>query len=390
MFGKKEEKKPSSPDIKVTKMPDDFYAGVNPIIKFQVVEKTIKPAQAEKSVLPMVDKNILDKQTAVGAGNKLHPINLLANWKFLLIAGGIILLVGAAGTGAYYYWQYKKTSASAVTPSLPAIVESEIVVPEVVEPATTTVTEIPLTVVPAVSSEAKIDFPSVLLGESLDTDKDAISDVAEELFNTDPTVPDTDGDKYPDGHEVFYLYNPAGKEPMKIIDADTVKVYINPTFLYKLYYPKNWAVGNVDPLYKDVLFSTITGENIEVRVFDLNPGDSFDNWFAQNAGDQQLSDYVPFSSVFKEVGYSRKDDLVYFFPKDDKVFGIFYHTTDSNIINYKIAAKMLARSFQFGNITEIQPRITEENPNNLNNVDNSSAGITTSSKSNQINTSTSL
>jgi hypothetical protein len=390
MFGKKEEKKPSSPDIKVTKMPDDFYAGVNPVVKFQVVEKIITPTQVDKPILPMADKNLLDKQTAVGAGNKLHPINLLANWKFLLIAGGIILLIGSGGTGAYYYWQYKKSAAVAVTPQLPVIVEPEIVLPEVVEPTTTTVAEIPFIVSPTLNNEVKIDFPSILLGESSDTDKDAISDMAEELFGTDPSLPDTDNDKYPDGHEVFYLYNPNGKEPMKIIDADTVKVYINPTFLYKLYYPKNWAVGNIDPLYKDVLFSTITGENIEVRVFDLNSGDSFENWFAVHANSQQLSDYVPFTSVFKEIGYSRKDDLVYFFPKDDKIFGIFYHTTDSNIINYKIVAKLIARSFQFGNITEIQPRITEENPNNLNNLGNSSVTATVPSNANTFNTSTSL
>lgn len=391
MFGKKEEKKISSPDIKVTKMPDDFYAGINPIVKFQTVEKIIKPAQTEKSVLPMSDKKILDKQTVIGAGNNLHPINLLANWKFLLIAGGIILLVGGGGMGAYYYWQYRKSAAVSLSPQPPSIVESTITSPEVSESTPTAVVAIEVSTTTALTiGEAKIDFPSVLLGESLDTDKDAISDMAEELFTTDPSIPDTDSDKYPDGHEVFYLYNPAGKEPMKLIDANTVQIFTNPVFLYKLYYPKSWVVGNVDPLYKDVLFSTITGENIEVRVFDLNSGDSFENWFARNAGSEQLSDYLPFLSVFKEVGFARKDDLVYFLPKGDKIFGIFYHTTDSNVVNYKIVSKMMARSFQFGNSTEVQPRTVEENPNNLNNVEIPSAVVTTSSNTNVESTSTSL
>jgi len=138
-------------------------------------------------------------------------------------------------------------------------------------------------------------------------------------------------------------------------------VYNNPNFLYELYYPKSWAIGKVDSLSQDVLFSTITGENIEVRAFDLSAGDSFESWFATHAGSEQLSDYTPFSSVFKESGWSRKDGLVYFILKNNKIFGIFYHTTDSNIVNYKIVITMMARSFQFGNSTDLQTRVIEEN-----------------------------
>ncbi len=358
MFGRSEQKKPSLPDIKITKMPDDFYGGVNPVIKFQNVEKVIKPAQISKPVLSSADKKLLDKKTTVGAGNKLHPINLFTSWKFLVVAGVGVLIIGGSVMGFYYWRQYRTTLSVAPEPIQPVVVEPIVVVPEIT--STPVVEPEPVVVPPPMVSEAKLDFPSSLLGDSVDTDKDGISDVAEELFGTDPAVPDSDNDNYPDGHEVYYLYNPAGKEPMKIVDSGLVNVFTNPVFLYKIYYPKSWAVGNVDTSYKDVLFSTVTGENVEIKVINMDPEESFSHWFANNATGEQLADYLPFESVFKETGFVRKDDLVYFLPKGNQVFVILYHTTDSNIVNYRLVIKMIARSFQFGNATEIPARIDEE------------------------------
>ncbi|MFA6547785.1 MAG: hypothetical protein WCT11_02430 [Candidatus Magasanikbacteria bacterium] len=359
MFGKPEQKKQTLPDVKITKMPDDFYAGTNPIVKFKNVEKVIKQTQTVKSVLSSADKKLLDQKTSTGAGNKLHPINLFTNWKFLIVAGLGILIVGVAIISFYYWWQYRKT----VTPEpIQPVVTEPVVTPpaeQEISP-TSTVEPEPVATLPTVSTEVKLDFPSFLLGDSVDTDKDDITDVAEELFGTDPAIPDSDNDKFTDGHEVFYLYNPAGKEPMSLVGSGLVNVYANPVFLYKIYYPKSWAVGIVDVGNKDVLFSTLTGENIEVRAMDMNAGESFNDWFARNASGEQLADYLPFESVFKETGFARKDNLVYFFPKGNQVFAILYHTTDSNVVNYHMVIKMLARSFQFGSATEVPARTVEE------------------------------
>ncbi len=361
MFGKTEKKNQSLPDVKITKMPDDFYAGTNPIIKFQTVEKVIKSPQIEKSILSSADKILLDKKTAMGAGNKLHPINLFANWKFLIVAGLGILIIGGSIIGFYYWWQYRKAMPVPQEPVQPVVTEPIVqsIVPEITSTSTAISEPIPTTI-PVVSTEVKLDIPSSLLGNSIDTDQDDITDIAEGLFDTDPSVPDTDDDKFPDGHEVFYLYNPAGKEPMKLIDSGLVNVYANPAFLYKIFYPKSWVVGNVDINYKDVLFSTLSGENIEVRVMDMNPGETFNDWFSRNANNEQLADYLPFESVFKQAGFARKDNLVYFFPKGNQVFAVLYHTTDSSVVNYRIVIKMLARSFQFGNSTDLPIRPVEE------------------------------
>lgn len=360
MFGKTEQKKQTLPNVKITMMPDDFYAGANPIIKFLTVEKAIKPAKIATPVLSSTEKKLLDEKTVVGAGNKLHPINFITNWKFLIISSVIILIIGGTVAGLYFWWQYRKALTSVSVPTPPVVVEpinTQPSSPEVipVEPA------IVETVLPTVVTEIKFDFPSLFLGDSMDTDKDEISNTSEDLFGTDSAVSDSDSDKFTDGHEVFYLYNPAGKEPLKLIDSGLVNTYTNPAFLYKIFYPKSWAVGNVDSSYKDVLFSTFTGENIEIRVSDMVSGETFNDWFSRNANGEFLADYLPFESVFKEAGFARKDSLVYFFQKGNQIFSIIYHTTDSTVVNYRIVIKLLARSFQFGNVNDIPTRPLEEN-----------------------------
>lgn len=367
MFGKKEEQE-VLPDIKITKIPDDFYAGKNPVIKFKDVEKIVD--LEPRSVLATSDKKTLDKQTMVGANNNLHPINLFANGKFLLISSLVIVFIGGAAGGIYYWWQIKK-STTVANVSKPIInnIQEPIVAPvEQIAPPTQT----PVLPIETNTVYPQLDFPSILVGISQDMDKDEVSDVAEDVFKTDPAVFDTDNDKFPDGHEIFYLYNPSGKEPMKIMDSGLVLKYTNPAFSYQVYYPKDWAVGVVDTSYKQILFSTLNGENVEVSVVDLPAGDTFDSWFGKVAKSEKLENYVPFESVYKIKGIVRNDNLVYFFVKDNKVYSIILRPTNTNVLDYKIVVKMMARSFQFGNSSDVPVRAVEEN------------------MSNQINTTTSL
>ena len=90
MFGKKapEEK---LPEINLNKIPDDFYGGNNPVIKFQTAQTVVAPTPPQTSILSGAEKKLFDKQTAVGAGNKLHPVNFMANSKFLFFAFLIII-----------------------------------------------------------------------------------------------------------------------------------------------------------------------------------------------------------------------------------------------------------------------------------------------------------
>lgn len=348
MFGnkKKKEDKIEKTPIAVTTIPEEFYAGTNPVVKFKNIEKEI---DLTDSHLSKADKKLLEKETAVGSNQPLHPVNLLSNRKFLFVGGLLVFLCIAIGSGIYYVvFQNKSTPSGKITssPSSTTTVSNIDTNTSTASPVIETPTTSVEVSTSSLSSESAIDFPSVVLGDSVDTDSDGLTDREEELFNTDLGVPDTDNDSYPDGHETYYLYNPAGEEPMRVIDSGSVKEFVNPVFGYKLYYPNTWAVGNVDSEYRDVLFSTITGENIEVRVFNKQAGEDFASWFARIAPREKYDDLVEFETYFKEKGWRRNDFLVYYFESQDKVYVIVYHTTDSTVVNYRSIIKLTARSFE--------------------------------------------
>ena len=334
---------PNGETINVQTIPADFYGGVNPVVKFKRVEKEV--VLETKPKLTSSEKKMLDKSTAAGGDAPLHPVNVLTSRKYTIIFGASLFLLLVAGVSAYYYLQMRQQPKTALPqqPVISVATTSE-TVPVVTETTTPAISE--PTTTPQSLADAPINFPSGLLGDSPDLDKDNLTDTAEELFGTDPSKPDTDEDIYNDGHEVFYLYNPAGKEPMRIIDSGRVSDYSNPVFGYKVFYPANWAIGNVDEGYKDVLFSTITGENIELRVFDRLPNQTFSDWFAQWAPNEQYQNLVDFQTKFGEVGKNRADNLVYYFTDENHVYVMIYHTTDSNAVNYRSVMVMMARSFR--------------------------------------------
>ncbi|MFA5061843.1 MAG: hypothetical protein WC526_01725 [Patescibacteria group bacterium] len=329
--------------VRVQTIPNDFYGGVNPVVKFKRVEKEV----VLQPKLSPTEKGLLDKATAVGGSEALHPVNLVSNRKYLLIGGAALFVLFIAGASWYYIRQAYPNKP--VTPAPVPITNNPVeTVPVVAETSTETsvVTPEPTSTVPQFSAEAPIEFPSKLLVESVDTDQDGLTDVAEEVFRTDPNIPDTDNDSYNDGLEVYNLYNPNGIAPVRLIDSGYVKDFVNPTFGYELYYPADWAAGNVDGSYRDMLFSTLGGENIEVRVFDHDPALSFADWFGQWAPDQNYGDLTTFGGYFKDQGMARSDHLVYYFYDANHAYVIVYHTTDSMTANYKSIITMIARSMR--------------------------------------------
>jgi len=364
MFGKKELKKESLPDIKIDKIPDDFYAGMNPVIKFTTVEKEIQQKNSSDILTPL-EKKDFDKKTAVGAGNNTHPVNLFSSWKFLLVGSLVIIVVGGAVMGSYYYWQYKKQTSPKNLVNPPPVSSTTndnniVKIEQNIDNAQNNQNQPSSTLVTAINNvlnDPGVEFPSSLLADGEDNDRDGISDYAEIDFNSDPGNPDTDGDKYTDGHEVENLYNPNGVEPMKLIDSGIINNYSSQLFSYQLYYPKNWAVGSVDSSGRDVLFSTVSGENIEVRAFE---NQNVDDWFGKYAQNERFSDYVPYRNVFGINGLVRKDGLVYILSVDNRIFSLIYHTTDSTVVNYKIVIKMMANSFRIGQSQNIPNQILEQ------------------------------
>ncbi len=363
MFGKKVENVPDKKIVStpVETIPPEFYAGANPLVTFKNVSKEVD-LTPKKNLLSTSEKKHLDRELAVGFDQPLHPATLLANPRTRFIAAGIVVVVALVISVGVVWYQLRGVKPPATTLPLP-VVEPLVVVPTSTEPVVTEPVIPSSTETVAVTTTATdvpIIFPSALSSDSVDSDKDGLSDVEEELFRTDINIPDTDGDKFTDSHELFNLYNPAGKTPNKLSESRLVKEYDNTVFGYSLFYPLNWALGSVDTTNRDVLFSTITGEYIEARVINKDPSQDFAAWFGQWAPGERYGELVPFQSVYKETGWRRQDYLVYYFPRDTDVLVLTYHTTDTSILNYRSVIKMMARSYRVnGNNSDVPARINE-------------------------------
>lgn len=333
--------------ISVTTIPSEFYGGISPVIKFKTVEKSI----TSKPVV-QVAPSVPEKSAA----------GLFSSKKFIFASAGAAFLVFILAGSFYYYQTMSKEKTLGLNKNDNQISQNQDNLNPVQNrepannaPATGTPKEDPATQPEndISLSQNYIEFPSILLGRGEDLDNDGMTDEEEELFQIDPGKPDSDDDSYSDSTEIFYLYSPKDKAPMKIIDSSLVKEFFNPVFGYKVYYPLTWAVGNVDSEYRQMLFSTVTGENIELRVFDRGVNQSFEDWFASFAPDERINSLNEFETAFKEGGKARSDNLVYYFSDQEYFYVIVHHVTNSQTVNFGNVATMLARSFRSKNSAEL-------------------------------------
>ena len=200
-----------------------------------------------------------------------------------------------------------------------------------------------------------LEFPKFLLTNTVDIDNDSLTDLEEVAFGTDSGTWDTDGDGYYDGQEIKNLYNPIGLSPMKIIDSGIVREYVNDVYGYRLYYPTTWQSGEVSADLKQVLFSSITGEYIEVVTIDKELGESFVTWFASGAKDQRYSDLQKKKNNFKQDYWMRRDSLVAYFESDNNIYILIYQNSDKESVAYRHVMELLAESFRTStNINKIE------------------------------------
>ncbi|MBD3310879.1 MAG: hypothetical protein GF349_00045 [Candidatus Magasanikbacteria bacterium] len=349
-------------------IPDIFYGGADPEIyheKSPVAEKKLKkksePASLEKKVPTenIKEKQIQKKQTPTPQTTKIPKPGpgKKSNLKLVLLFA-VIIIIGIVAIVLYYLYssgfiggqsetETETTPAETVEETTEEETEAEEEEEEEVIEATSTQSvaeEVPTTT-PSLEVQA-LSFPQSTYTDSSDSDEDSLSDMEEEVFNTEISVWDTDEDGYYDGQEVFNLYSPIGFAPTKLIDSGLVREYVNPRWQYRLYYPSVWQVGVVDNEYEQVLFSAFTGDYVEVRVIQKLATENFRAWFGRNAEGQNFSDLIEFENRFQEDGYRRDDDLVAYFETDNYVFVIIYQPGTTATAPYRHIMQMIMQSFR--------------------------------------------
>lgn len=354
MFWRKKEKKIEELTAKIQVIPEDFYGAKDPVIHYS------KNTTTKNTVLPV--QSVVKENAGVAAHeiSQIKPPTWLKSRKMKIILE-VVFLVSAVVVISWYYinqaLQIKKQNIPAPTSVVQAPTEEVVETPnEEVAPTSTLELEILVEEpVAPTSTEPVLEFPNVQLLDGADLDNDSLTDLEEELFAVDPSKWDTDGDGYYDGQEVFNLYNPQGIAPMKIVDSGLVKEYVNPVWQYRLYYPAQWALGTVEAEANHVLFSSLSGDFVEVVAQKMNSGETFSDWFVRQAVGQQFSGLQEFTNHFKENGWKRNDDLVAYFISEDNVFTILYHPGSLDTISYRHIVQMVIQSFRPTQTTLVIP-----------------------------------
>jgi hypothetical protein len=181
-----------------------------------------------------------------------------------------------------------------------------------------------------------------------DIDQDGLTGSEELLYTTDAEKADTDGDGYSDGLELVNLYNPTGFAPQKIEETSLVKVYSNQTFGYSIFYPTTWLPRALDESNREIMFTSLTGEFIQVIVED-NPNKlALLEWYLSEAPGTNPADIGTAATKGGLLGIKSPDGLTVYFGGNDKIYAISYNVGIKTELNYKSTFEMMIKSFKLG------------------------------------------
>lgn len=348
-FGKKKIKKPEKMLKNIQVIPEEFYGAKDPVIHYK---ETVKKHSIPQS------KDGLFKQNQVSKG---RVGKIFKNKKFIYIAVAIFSVIALSLISWYYINKATKelnpkADLTSVENNLNNVLpkETEIATEEKKISADETALESNIIVIeeevptttPSLQKKKILEFPQTFLIDSPDVDNDKLTDLEEEIFDIDSGNWDTDGDGYYDGQEVVNLYNPKGIAPMKLIDAGLIQEYVNSTWQYRVYYPLKWMIGEVDSSLDQVLFSSVTGDFVEIVVLEKDKQESFENWFVKEAKDQRFGDLQKITNRFKQDGWQRKDGLVAYFVEDTRIYVMLYHPGFGDSIPFRNIMQMMLQSFR--------------------------------------------
>ena len=194
------------------------------------------------------------------------------------------------------------------------------------------------------NSQAEGDQPQALR-QGLDTDSDQLTDIEENIYQTNSTNQDTDGDGFNDAQEILNHYDPTSAEG-RLIDSSLIEIYQNPSHPYSLFYPKVWSARSLTANDSEVIFTATTGEFIEVIVADNPLGVSAYNWYlAQNNADLARSLRSLMIGGFPAV--QTEDGLNTYVSYGSKIYIITYNIGTQQQMNFQTTYQLVLNSFIF-------------------------------------------
>jgi len=178
----------------------------------------------------------------------------------------------------------------------------------------------------------------------LDSDSDGLTDLEETaVYRTDSYKPDTDGDGFLDGNEVYNLYSPIGVAPARLVDSGLVKA-ITGTAGWSMLIPKDWTTSDATPDGSKLTVVSGHGEMFKLAIED-NPNHlSVVDWYLAKHPEAKTEQILKYKSKHGYEGIIGADQLTTFIPWGDKIFTFAYDLDGQTFINYRTTYYMMLNS----------------------------------------------
>lgn len=176
-----------------------------------------------------------------------------------------------------------------------------------------------------------------------DSDQDSLTLAEESLYGTNPEIGDSDGDGYTDGPEIINGYDPT-RPALKLSDSGIFNTYNSPQ--YSIIYPAKWEVKKRDE--SEVLFTSTTGEFVEVLVLPNVNNYSLDRWYKDQFPEINLAQ-VTSVRINNLIGFRPPDQQNYYLMSENdksKIFLLTYNTGSFTMTNFETTFQVMVKSFK--------------------------------------------
>lgn len=210
------------------------------------------------------------------------------------------------------------------------------------------------------SSDTNVSRPTSV-NSTTDSDNDGLTDVEEQLYGTKINQPDTDEDGYLDGDEVRNGFNPTGAG--KILKSDKVKLFENSEFGYSINYTIAWIAEalNVEDA-REVLFTSDTGEFMEVIVQDNPSGQTVEAWYKSQFPEYTLEQLETFK-VNDDTAVKSADGFTVYFANDNYIYAVTYKYGTKKEVNFLTTFEMMYKSFLHKIVDTVKGQKSNTNEN---------------------------
>ncbi len=177
---------------------------------------------------------------------------------------------------------------------------------------------------------------------SVDSDKDSLTDAEELILGTNPSVADSDSDGFLDGNEVKLGYNPKGKG--KLVDSGLVSTFMNGLYGASVLYPKGWSASPRSST--EELFTNPAGDEfISFSVVENPARLTAKQWYVTQVPGidvTSLNDITSWDG--KSVGIQSLDGLAYYFANGSQIYVVSLSFGLKPTVDSRTTFEMLARS----------------------------------------------